>query len=424
MDIGYDKQAIIEYLQSLEDDDKFIMAKLDYVLGIYEECEKKYNRLYCELQADVTNSQNRLYAAQEEKYQAESELYDAQNLLNSSNDSGINSDANYQIQSARQRLAEANQEIEFYSQEYDKADKNFNNLNEVWNHYSPFAVQSKAALEDNYLDISKVFSNASEGLYNYMRTMEMVIAKLRESEINGADVSSVTPPNGASIFNKTDEHAFLSSREDVPLKPAWSATENGDIVFDSPEETGNRLISSQGGVEDFKGTCGLCSVANVIIMSGNPSSERNMVDVASVNDLCTHGSWAKSSNGSTTGENRKALLEKFGINSMLIPQCKRNGLKMEYQTDLIADYVSKGHGVILSVHASKLYNGWTLGGDYHAVTVTSVKKDSQGNVLGFYICDSNNRPSTYYTTTQMQNALTKHCMNVTTNPIRTEYDYS
>lgn len=56
--------------------------------------------------------------------------------------------------------------------------------------------------------------------------------------------------------------------------------------------------------------------------------------------------------------------------------------------------------------------------DYHAVTVTSVKKSGTGDVLGFYICDSANGGTTYYPASKVKRALTGSPMNVTYPIIR------
>lgn len=422
MTIGYDKQAIVEYVESMEKDETFAMLMISNVLEPLDKFLDRFMRLYTEIKDEADRNRAKLYEAQEEKARAENDLDDAQNYLNSSNNDAGSSEAYNLMQNARQRIAEADKEIEFYSKQCEKFEMKLRELNALRNNYMPQAAKAKNVLEDDLDSLKRSFNDASVGLYNFMRTMEMAKAILYDSEVNGTDISNFALPKGAKIFDKpARENLFLPAKEPANTN-VWAFEKNGDVIIGNPENTGNQLISNQGRIDGFKGTCGLCSVANVVLLSGNPASERNMVDVASAFNLCTHTSVFSSNNGSTSAQDRKALLEKFGISSMLIPQCERNGLKREYQTDLIADYVSKGHGVILSVHASKLYKGWTLGGDYHAVTVTGVKKDSFGNVQGFYICDSNSRPCSYYTTEQLEGALTKHNMNVTTEPIRAECD--
>ncbi|MGN0679293.1 MAG: hypothetical protein ACI4JS_06495 [Oscillospiraceae bacterium] len=423
MAIVYDRPATLEFIENLDRVYESVRLKNTGVSEKLSACKAKFMRLTGELETDVRNFSMRLDDAQNEKIEAKRELQAAQDMMSRAENDNDREYARSRMESAKSRIAQSDQDIKLYTQKYQKAQALLAQLKEVGSRYLQPANSTVSKMESNAVFIAKGVSNAKNALNGYMERMEQIRGVLNDGSAGTGAASS-----GGSTAQATSSGSVgntPSQSDSTPkLKPAWTTTENGDMVFDSPEETGERLVSNQGRIEKFGGTCGLCSVANIVILSGNPSSERNMVDVACEHDLCTHTSRIKSSNGATTAENRQALLSLFGIESMTIPQCERKGLKREYKTDLIADYVSKGHGVILSVHASTLYNGWTLGGDYHAVTVTGVKKNSQGNVLGFYICDSNNRPSTYLTTSQMEKALTKHSMNVTTNPIRTEYDYT
>ena len=117
---------------------------------------------------------------------------------------------------------------------------------------------------------------------------------------------------------------------------------------------------------------------------------------------------------------RKAILEHFGIDSGVFPVAKdRQGNPSDENIDTIAKYVSEGRGVIISVHADMLwYDAPYPSGMYHAVTVTSVKKDPRGRILGFYICDSAKGGTTYYSAQKIRQVLTGSAMNVTYQIIR------
>lgn len=90
----------------------------------------------------------------------------------------------------------------------------------------------------------------------------------------------------------------------------------------------------------------------------------------------------------------------------------------------IADAVSTGHGVIASVHAERLYfKRRPIHADLHAITITSVKKDNTGSILGFYVCDSNafalgGTGATYYTAEEIEEALSERECNITSTIIR------
>ena len=102
------------------------------------------------------------------------------------------------------------------------------------------------------------------------------------------------------------------------------------------------------------------------------------------------------------------ILAHYGISSFCIPPSAED----------IARCVEEGRGVIISVFAGKLYRGYSVVKDAHAVTVTATRRAPDGSLEGFYLCDSNDRPSEFYHTAVVERALTGHKMNVTESVIR------
>lgn len=204
---------------------------------------------------------------------------------------------------------------------------------------------------------------------------------------------------------------------------------DGNMVYDSPTEMNQYLYKTQGSADsNFQGTCGLCSCANILRLSGVNASEAEMIAYASQTRdpysfhgmLCATGYSDSGLNGGTNPRGRQQILTHFGIDSGIFPIAHDpDGSVADSNLSQIADHVSAGKGVILSVHADVLWNNAAFGiDDYHAVTVTSVKKNSAGDVLGFYICDSANGGTTYYPADQVKRALTGSPMNVTHSIIR------
>ena len=136
--------------------------------------------------------------------------------------------------------------------------------------------------------------------------------------------------------------------------------------------------------------------------------------------LCTTGHTDSELNGNTNPKSRQEILKHFGIDSDIVSIKHDTDGSIAYSNVLqIADYVSEGKGVIISVHANILWHDTDIDlNDYHAVTVTSVKKSSMGDVLGFYICDSAIGDTTYYSADKVRKALTGVPMNVTKSIIR------
>lgn len=220
-----------------------------------------------------------------------------------------------------------------------------------------------------------------------------------------------------------------STPRDLPMSQyGFNADIDGNQVYDSPMEINDYLYRKQGSAKwNFRGTCGLCSCANILRLAGVNADEGQMINFASstmapnsLERLCSTGHFNPGRNGGTNPEGRKCILEHFGISSGLFDVDMDNlGGATQETMSTISDLVSSGKGVILSVHADMLWHDAPYGiNDYHAVTVTSVKKDNAGNVLGFYVCDSAKGGTTFYSNNRLRRALTGARMNVTHQIIR------
>ncbi|MCM1541016.1 MAG: hypothetical protein NC121_07125 [Blautia sp.] len=246
----------------------------------------------------------------------------------------------------------------------------------------------------------------------------------KKDKVDGLNTDNSTGEPGQNLFTPNRR-----SPRDLPVTQyGFTKSDNGNMVYDSPIETGGALCPKQGYARmGFKGTCGLCSCANVIRLSGVDVKEGNIIDYASktnapgsVNRLCETGHLNPASNGATSPADRKAILDHFGIDSGIF-EMKRDarGMVSSDNAAAIAQYVSEGRGVIISVHAYALWHGKKNSkNDFHAITVTSVEKDAQGNIAGFYVCDTGIGGTQYYPSDVLIGSLTGAPMNVTYQIIR------
>lgn len=220
---------------------------------------------------------------------------------------------------------------------------------------------------------------------------------------------------GSGTYGGTVAPSRRSPRILAKTAQGWTSTPDG-MMYNSPFETGRKLISNQGSVVHYRQDCGVVSCANVARMAGLDVSEREALERAINNNCCsrhrkTFFRRRDIDGGGTFPEDRQKLLKQFGIDSHLEPQNVKN----------ISDRVSEGRGVIISVRADKLWQNPNQKG-LHAITVTSVLKNPDGSVHGFYVCDSGTGgidASRFYTAQEIAAALTPNrYMNVTTSIIR------
>ncbi len=201
----------------------------------------------------------------------------------------------------------------------------------------------------------------------------------------------------------------------------FTAGADGMLTYDSPSEVGEYLYIEQGTADaNYLGTCGLCSVANIFRLAGVNLSEKDVLSYASMRSvgLCSMGSKNPEDNGATSPRTRKAILEHFGIKSSIVPVSFDGYEPSMGNANTIAKYVSEGKGVILSVDAVTLYDLNLPDPGYHAIVVTSVKKDKNGKPVGFYVCDSNGDKAKYYDADHLVSSLSGNDMNVTDSIIR------
>ena len=266
-----------------------------------------------------------------------------------------------------------------------------------------------------------------------------LLDELEDEGDNSENIQRVESGGAAEIIERSvdtvgswDDNNTVSMRSSNNLAPTRStprdlpATEfgftddgNGNQVYDSPLEMSQYLYKDQGSADsDYQGTCGLCSCANILILSGVNYGEKEVLDYAKTQSgLIEYDPLNPDASGGTGPQSRREILDHFGISSGIFPIKMNNGVASQETINEIATYVADGRGVILSVHADYLYFGRSMGDDFHAVTVSSVVKNANGGVTGFYIADSN-IGTKYYTAQQIQNALTGNAMNVTYSHIR------
>lgn len=271
-------------------------------------------------------------------------------------------------------------------------------------------------------------------LSRYAETMaEKIEACVKQGIVGGVAGGGGSTDTGAeSRVRQGTEDALRpvrSSPRDLAVSEfGYQEDGEGNLVYDTPEKMDAYLYKEQGSARIlFKGTCGLCSCANIMRLAGVNATEKEMIDYASKTPadnnrgrLCATGCLNPANNGGTSPWDRKEILSHFGVESSLFPiERDETGKPADKNIENIASYVETGRGVILSVHSRMLWYDEAYGKkDLHAVTVTSVKRDKTGSVLGFYICDSEKGGTSFYPAGKIRDVLSGSPMNVTQSIIR------
>ena len=234
---------------------------------------------------------------------------------------------------------------------------------------------------------------SSDELYAY----QQAAATLMESVME--DVSQITRRLGEYELFVEKATGPYQDKVIISVKQTsqrWSSKDSSAVTFDSPDALGKNLELGQK-----YGNCGLCAVQNVAYMSGVKVDQDAMMKFAYQKGLCT-------ASGGTSVEERTALLQELGISSYTAEPTIEN----------IVSAVMSGRGVIASVDANLLYRNGEAGVGYHAVTVTSVTLDKNGQVTEVIVCDSNagargETGAKRYSAGEFEEALTGRPLNIT-----------
>ena len=139
------------------------------------------------------------------------------------------------------------------------------------------------------------------------------------------------------------------------------------------------------------GNCGLVSISNLLRRADLDISEDEVTKYAIDSGLCDYNPLGDAgSNGGTTIEMRRDILNHYGIASEICPSDSGGSLEE------IADAIDSGRGVLISVNAGELWgcddgSAPILGhaASNHCVTVTGIARDAAtGEIEGVYIADS------------------------------------
>ena len=274
------------------------------------------------------------------------------------------------------------------------------------------ALISNVLRETNQREYQELINKLtiSKTKLNYAADCLMRVSKsgndwLREYISNNSNGTTV--PNGyvntkAQSETNTTEEPFKPTRKnprDLSVSQyGFTKDASGMETYDSPLEVDQYLYAEQGSTYDnFKGTCGLCSCANVLRLAGVNYGEKEMIDYAANQQgglfstrLCIVNPFNPSASGGTTPKQRQQILDNFGVSSSIFDVKTDADGKTSIDTiNDLAKWVSEGRGVIIDVDAGLFYNSPKNYGKGHAVTLTSVEKNKYGDISAFYILDSN-----------------------------------
>ncbi len=160
------------------------------------------------------------------------------------------------------------------------------------------------------------------------------------------------------------------------------------------------MIPQQGlVVENFKGTCGCCCIAEAIELLGGSATEAEIIEFARAHKLCTDKKIKDSysaekrarivgDNGGTTMDEREKILEELGYQCEYDFKGSLNNIYQQLQTGKVAMIAIDHH--VLKKKSEQKHSLFSVSSADHAVIVTGVELDENGEPAGIWIHDTGN----------------------------------
>ena len=196
-------------------------------------------------------------------------------------------------------------------------------------------------------------------------------------------------------LNPTTEDLVLNAPLDYEIK---NISGEDCFVYGYPDKWELDYMQGNGELEDqligsgMKENCGIVCCLNILYMAGklDDISQKEWgyhdINEYNINQL------AKLANqtddiGTTNPDNQVNILAIYGIQAET---------KIFYSSEYLANCIKQGRAIIISVNSSRLLSklGRSIDSDVpldkpnHSVTITGVVYDQNGNLKGFYICNS------------------------------------
>jgi YD repeat-containing protein len=171
---------------------------------------------------------------------------------------------------------------------------------------------------------------------------------------------------------------------------------------------------NSGTTQQSYNNCGVESSRQLINRANGTAISENTLLQQSINSGLANGTPGVApvlANGGTNPLGRQAILAANGVGSSVMPTTAAN----------LGAAMSQGQGVIVSLDAAPLWGGATPAGSLHAVTVTGVEYDANGNPTAVFINDTGTGQCGQRVPIAVFNQATaahpSSQLNVTNNPI-------
>lgn len=178
MEVGYDKDALQEYMDQIGTVGEQMSRRQDAILNLFNSCKQQYNRIHTKLEEVAHRAYNQVENAESMRRSAELEYETARRAAENAEDEDTKNAAIQRMRQAQIMRAEADEEYATASVAYSKASGDLRSLSELWEGNAP-ALESQAhRVVDGMTSFSRLVANGNSDLGEYMSLMDKAQAAL------------------------------------------------------------------------------------------------------------------------------------------------------------------------------------------------------------------------------------------------------
>ena len=303
MEVGYDKSALLEYMDQIGAIGEQIRRRQDESLNLLNSCKQRYNRIYTKLEEAARRAYNQVESAESMRRSAELEYETARRAYESAEDEGAKAAALQRMQHAQALRAKADEEYAEASAAYSKAAGDLKNLSELWEGHAPVLEAQAHRAEDGMASFSRLATNGNSDLGEYMSIMDKAQAALYGDSGTDASAAGSSDASGSATSTAGTQSSNNSARQ---MTGSSFKSGLGNTIGIIAAVGGLKAISMSIGGESqtFSNTkSGIAKAHRMALKSGDTEltayTSRLFSRAADSNDLSTGGAWTFGGGGAT-----------------------------------------------------------------------------------------------------------------------------
>jgi len=266
MEVTYDKAAIQEYMDAIGNVGLSFRRTKDESMANYNSCMQRYSRIYSEIEQASRAAYNKVEAAESMRRSADAEYETAMRIMENSDDENERKTAQERAQRARRLQVEADSELEYASSVLTVYQAKMNELNSLWDQYTPQLEAVKGRVEDSLSSFIALAERGNRDLATFIGVMDKAQAALHGGTIAGTTPTVPNSSNNGTVPLKSVSPKFASNS---PI--GQNTTPKGNsmgIIYSAG--LASLVMSVTGAVHSFPYTkSGLAKAYRMAVSSGD-----------------------------------------------------------------------------------------------------------------------------------------------------------